>query len=120
MDRDDLLDVLADLTHDLGKHLPRPVRWLPPEADEAAVRAALTAALAAPAGGESAAALWAEGVEALAPLAHTPAVQALHAVMARALGWQARLDGPLDRAAIEADLLAVAPALRAVMDGIEA
>ncbi|MCA9543286.1 MAG: hypothetical protein KC613_02820 [Myxococcales bacterium] len=121
MERDELMDVLLDLKHDLGKHLPRPVRWLPPDASADDLRAALRQALERTHGGRSAAALWADAEGELASVAQRPAFQALALAVQRALAWGARLDDPdaaLDRAAVEADLLAVGPAVAALMDAV--
>ena len=112
------MDVLSDLKHDLGKHLPRPVRWLPEGASPDELREALTQALSRTHGGRGAAAIWAEGAAELAPVAGWPAFKALAAAVARALAWGERLDGPLDRAAVEADLLAVGPAVADLMDEV--
>jgi len=124
--RETLIELLEDLRHDLGKHLVLPLRLLPADADDAAVRAAARTALLrtrrGPDGATDAEALWAglrrELVDALgAPLTASGADwAALHAAVERALGWRARLDDPtLDRAAITADLAAVAGAVDRVL-----
>jgi hypothetical protein len=122
MNTDDLLDVLSDLQHDLGKYLLMPVTMLPADASDAALREALRAALLetrrGPAGVRSAATLWstfqAEAGEALARL---PGRRLLTTAVDRALAWEGRLDGnsPLDRGAVTADLRAVTDAIRALM-----
>lgn len=121
----ELADLLADLAHDLGKYLRLPLAWLPAEADEEAVRAAAREALLETRrrGAEvtPASALW-EGFlrdagENLNEFAGWPD---LVVVVERALTWVDRLDGPLDRAALAADLGAVAPAIRALLDEVGA
>jgi len=120
---DDTVDLLADLAHDLGKYLRLPLAWLPAEADEAAVRAAAHEALLETRrrGNEvtPALALW-DGFlrdvgENLNDFSGWPE---LVAVVERALSWAERLDGPLDRAELAADLGAVAPAIRALLDEV--
>lgn len=122
VDRMDLEDALAELAHDLGKYVRLPLAWLPADASDAEVRAAAERALfeTRRAGDQvtAAATLWAdfraEVGDALAAFASWPAL--CHAVEV-ALGWSARLDG-LDRAQITADLSAVAPAIRRLLDEV--
>jgi hypothetical protein len=122
--RDDLLDALADLQHDLGKHAPLPLRMLPADADDRAVRAAARDALRrtrrGPNGVTDAATLWDDFRVEVGPLPAGPAADALREAVARALAWDARLDAPapLDRAALTADLAALSPAIRALMDAV--
>jgi len=119
----DAADLLADLAHDLGKYLRLPLAWLPPEADEAAVREAAREALLATrrkAGVATPAAdIWADFLaevgETLDGFAEWPP---LVAAVEAALAWGTRLDGPVDRAAIAADLGAVTPAIRALLDEV--
>lgn len=123
-DRDDLLDALSDLQHDLGKHLLLPVSLLPADADDRAVRAAARDALRrtrrGPNGVTDAATLWDDFRVEVGPLDGWPAATALDEAVRRALAWDARLDdaAPLDRAALTADLGAVSPAIRALMDAV--
>lgn len=121
---DDTVDLLADLAHDLGKYLRLPLAWLPAEADEAAVREAAREALLETRrrGGEvtPASALWASFLgEVGENLNHFNGWPALVATVERALSWADRLEGPLDRAALTADLAAVAPAIRALLDAVD-
>jgi hypothetical protein len=121
-EREDLLDLLSDLQHDLGKYVRLPLAMLPRDAGTAELRAALEEALLrtrrSPSGVRSAEALWesfcAEAGERLSAFAAMPA---LAAAVERALGWRAALadDGPLDRAALEADLEGVGRAIRALL-----
>ncbi len=129
VDRETLIEILEDVHHDLGKHLPLPLRLLPADADSAALRdAARTALLRTRRGADGATAaadLWADFVNELTPAlgrplpAAGPAWVALVETMDRALAWGARLDGALDRAALMADLTAVGPAVDRVLDALE-
>ncbi|MCA9525515.1 MAG: hypothetical protein KC549_04350 [Myxococcales bacterium] len=122
---DTLVDLLADLQHDLGKYLRLPLAWLPADAGDDDVREAAREALLATrrAGGRvhAAADIWqaflADVQDDLAARAGWPP---LVAAVARVLAWTPRLDGPLDRAALQADLAAVSPAIRALLDEVEA
>lgn len=115
-----LIEILDDLQHDLGKHLALPVRMLPRDADEAAVRAALHTALwrtrRGPSGVRDAEALWAEFREALGEHLEPSVFAPVTAAVERALGWRSRIEGVLPRGAIEADLVAVGDAVRALRD----
>lgn len=72
-----------------------------------------------------AAALWAgfadelAGLLGRAPADAGPPWDGLAAAVDRALAWAARLDGPLDRAALIADLAAVGEATRAASAALE-
>ena len=118
-DRDDLLDALADLQHDLGKYIAMPLRMLPVEADEAAVRDALERALRRTRSGregvQSARDLWTAFVAEIP--AGLPALADLEAAVARALAWDTALDdgAAIDRARLEADFEAVGAAARAAI-----
>lgn len=118
---DCLAEILDDLQHDLGKHLALPLRLLPADADDAAVRAAARTALCrtrrGPDGATDAATLWADFRAELAPaLAGAPGWRRLEGAVERALSWTARLDdpAPLDRGRLAADLTAVGAAIRAL------
>ncbi len=119
--KEELLEALFDLAHDLGKYLRLPLAWLPAEATEAEVRVALERALLrtreGAAGVVSARALWdrfreetgggAEGLDSFPALA---------AAVAQALSWEDRLAGPIDRAAALHDLSAVGDAIRTAIE----
>ena len=119
--RDELVDALSDLRHDLGKYLRLPLAMLPAGAAADAVREAARAALLrtrrGPRGVSSAAEIWAEARPELEPLdrwrAGGPLVDAVDA----ALRWTHRLDAPdaLDRAALVADLGGVTTAIDALL-----
>lgn len=132
MPDESLADALADLAHDLGKAVRRPLAWLPADASDADVRQAAEEALLATRrkGSEriSAQALWDAFLAEVEPPqvgtggpAVGPAWAAMVAAVERALAWAARLDPPepLDRAALEADLAAVTPAIRALIEEVE-
>lgn len=124
LNRTDLLDALSDLQHDLGKYLRLPLAMLPADADERAVRAAARDALRrtrrGPNGTTDAATLWSDFRVEVGAVEGWAAAAALAEAVERALAWDARLDdgAPLDRAALTADLSAVSPAIRALMDAV--
>lgn len=129
-EREDLIDLLLDLEHDLAKYLAMPFGFLPAGAQPDEVRCALSRALLATQQGSGgtrpARALWAQFV-AVAPAAlrRSPRYAVLETAVETALAWErcvrplspaggppADLSVPLDRAAIERDLRAVSPAIR--------
>ncbi len=119
MSREDLLDALDELQHDLGKYLRLPLAMLPRDAGPELVREAAQTALLRTrrgAGGvTSAEDIWrafVDEVGAALPL------NTLEPVVARALAWRGRLD-ELDREALEADLGAVSGAIRALMESLQ-
>ncbi|MEZ4472607.1 MAG: hypothetical protein R3F60_17860 [bacterium] len=119
-----LVDLLADLQHDLGKYLRLPLAWLPADADDAGVHAAAREALLATrrVGGQTHAAadIWrAFLADVQGHLDDRAAWPPLVATVDRALAWAERLDGPLDRAALTADLAAVGPAIRTLLDEVD-
>jgi hypothetical protein len=121
---DDLLDLLAALEHDLGKHLALPVTMLPasatPGALADAVRAALTATRTVRGRRTSARELWQAFTREAGPLVRrATAFVALAGVVERALAWEARLDEPVDRAAVLRDFAAVKPAIRALTKEVQ-
>lgn len=129
MDAESLREILDDVQHDLGKHLLLPLRLLPADADADALRRAAGTALLrtrrGPGGAVSAAALWAGFADELAallgraPADAGPPWDGLAAAVDRALAWAGRLDGPIDRAALIADLAAVGEATRAASAALE-
>ena len=119
---EDLLDRLADLQHDLGKYIAMPLSLLPPSAGGedvvAALRQGLLATRSGPGGVRSARALWEEFRREAADLLAESHRRRLEDVVGRALAWEARLGGPIDRARAQADLEAVAPAVREVVSSL--
>ncbi len=115
-----LVDALLDLQHDLGKYLRMPIAFLPREADASALRAALHKALrqtrSGPDGVRSARSLWGDFErEVGGALAGRPGYVRLVEAVRTALAWEAALDDAdavLDRQRIEAELGAVATAIR--------
>lgn len=121
MPADDLLDLLDDLQHDLGKHLRLPLALLPADADAEAVRTAVVDGLLrtrhGPHGTEPAEAVWKAFLDA-APegwLQHRAAAPLLRAVE-QALGWRepALAGRLLDRGEIQRDFDEVLTAIRAL------
>lgn len=117
----EIAEILDDMQHDLGKHLALPLRMLPPDADDDAVREAARTALwrtrRGPEGTADAESLWEDyRAELAGVLDGTAGWPALVTAVARVLSWRARLDDPkpLGRAALEADLGAVGDTLRAL------
>ena len=115
-----LFEVLDDLRHDLAKYLGLPLRMLPRDADQVALRLALEQALhhTRQRSGTSLAAreiYAALRIALLAASAEAGAARllALDEAVERALAWEAALSGvrPLDRAAIERDFGAVTAAI---------
>ncbi len=122
MEREDLVDELLELHHDLGKYIHLPLSFLPADASPADVAAAVEAGLQrtrrGPGGVESADAIWTAFEIAFAGrLESYPSFGRLRDVVRRALAW-ADVRGELDRAAVSADLTAVAPAVRGVIDEV--
>ncbi|MDH5674751.1 MAG: hypothetical protein OEZ06_21665 [Myxococcales bacterium] len=119
MDADALMDRLLELEHDLGKYLLLPLSMLEPEADQAALREALSQALLCTRKSGSHAVparqLWRD-FEAEMAASDTTAARAreLRPAVERALGWEAALGDQraLCREDIEADLGAVRAAIR--------
>lgn len=123
IDRDELLEIIEDLSHDLGKHIRLPLLLLPadasPEMVAESARTALLRTRRGPSGVMSAAAVWQafldETAGACEGLAGWPA---LVRAVERALGWRQRLEPPIDRAHLTADLSAIAPAIRALEEAL--
>jgi len=122
-DREELLDMLYDLQHDLGKYLRLPLAMLPARASDEEVRQAVRAALQetrkSPSGIRAAQDIWDDFLmEEKGLLAPFPARARLVNAVDRALGWTSRLDAPaaLDRALVRRDFESVS---RAAADLIE-
>jgi len=119
---DELLDLLMDMKHDLGKYIVMPVAMLPTDASPTQLREALRRALLQTRGeGEaahSAQVLWRgfvqEGGEPLRALAGFAQLQA---AVERATAWESALgaDTPIDRDALLSDLRAVGEAMGALI-----
>lgn len=105
-ERQELAELLADLAHDLGKHLNLPLAMLPPGAAPEEISEAFDRALRrtrhGPAGSRSARQLWGEfrqlTADRLRPLA---AFTNLEEAVAKALAWEERAFRP------ERDLMTV-------------
>ena len=123
--REEMLDVLMDLKHDLGKYIRMPLAMLPAGAGNEevadAVRRGLLETRKGPAGTRSARDLWAaceeESVEELRAL---PGWGILESAVAKALAWESRLDGGLPRVEVDRDLAAVGDAIQAVTEELVA
>ena len=124
--RDDLLDALFDLKHDLGKYLRWHLSTAPEDAGPERFREALATALlctrTGPRGDRAAREIWEkfEG-ETGSALDGYPARAALSIAVRRALGHERALapDAPLDRGEIRRDLGAVSDAIRALIEEVE-
>jgi hypothetical protein len=123
-DPDLVIDVLADLQHDLGKYLRLPLAWLPADADAYAEQEAADSELVAPhrgpAGTRTAAEFWAACCDEIPTFINSPVAAPLRACVDRALGWVERLGPDLDRAALTADLNAVGPVITDLIAALEA
>ena len=123
--RAELIDLLLELQHDLGKYLVMPLLFLPKEAGPEAIREALHKALFAtregPRGKRTARAIWEAFLdEGGAALRLARGLPQLSATVERALGWASHVDDPkLDRGQLEIELGAVAPAVRALIRELE-
>jgi len=124
---DDLLDLLMDLQHDLGKYIRMPLGFLPANASDEEVHRALDKALlktrATPSGTRSARGLWMAFCAVARPMLDgEPLFADLERAVDRALAWESHAlaqPGPLPRPALEADLSAVAPAIRALIQHLQ-
>jgi hypothetical protein len=126
LSRDDVLDALLDLKHDLGKYIRMPVAMLPREASNDDLREALETALlrtrSGPGGSRTAADLWKAFTEevggAIDGYESTPG---LRAAVDRALEWRAALErneGAIDRGQVEADTGAVGEAIQRLIEEV--
>ena len=124
-ERQQLIDELLDLQHDLGKYIHLPLSFLPRDAASAdvstAVRRALFETRAGPGGVRSAREIWSTFEGAMADrLNRYASFAVLRDVVERALAWEAaaRADAEIDRSAVTADLTAVTQAVRNVIDEV--
>ncbi|MFN3202774.1 MAG: hypothetical protein ACE366_30560 [Bradymonadia bacterium] len=127
MHHDDLIDLVADLQHDLGKYLRQPLAFLPAEATDGEVREALETAIKrtrrTPRGVRGAHMIWQEIVdEGGETLRAFSAFAPLEAAVRQALGWEASLadSAPIDRQRALDDMSAVADAIRDLADEVHA
>jgi hypothetical protein len=125
-EREEVLDLLLELGHELGKYLRMPLAFLPatasPEELCETVRRTLTQTRDGPRGRRSARQLWTTFVhEAGGRLDSLETFQELEAAVGRALAWEGLQvrEGTLSRVQIEADFGAISPAIRAVIQDIE-
>lgn len=126
LSRDDVLDALLDLKHDLGKYIRLPVAMLPADAGDADLRQALETALnrtrSGPEGVRSAAELWDGFVEEVgAALDGYSSAAELRRAVEQALAWRAALGDPdaaVDRQAVEADLGAVGVGIQRLIEEV--
>lgn len=121
LSRDDLVDALLDLKHDLGKYIRLPVVMLPVDATAGELRGAVKEAIErtrkGPAGVRSARQIW-QGFldEAGDALADSPALGRLTAAVERALALSG--EAQLERAAVEAELAAVGEGIRQLIEEV--
>jgi len=126
LSRDDVLDALLDLKHDLGKYLRMPLAMLPAEATESEVREALETALlktrSGPKGVRTAEDLWSAFTEEVgSALDGYEATAGLREAVARALEWKdalARQDTVVDREQVQADMSAVGEAIQRTIEEV--
>lgn len=130
--KEELLDLLLDLQHDLGKYIRLPLAFLPKEADQESLRLALNKALlqtrSGPTGVVTAEQLWQAFLEAVGEdvafakeLQQRLSFRQLKQSVAQALIWQQSLTEPaaeLKRSTIEKDLGRVTQAIRSVIQEV--
>ncbi len=112
---EELLDLLLELQHDLGKYLRLPLTMLPDDADEAVFREALERALRqtrkGPSGVRPARDIWHDFLSELGgELRDSDGLRALREAVSRALSWDGVLEDasePIDRTTVVAELSAV-------------
>ncbi|MDD5309932.1 MAG: hypothetical protein PHU25_21655 [Deltaproteobacteria bacterium] len=124
-DREVLLDMLADLQHDLGKHVLVPVSMLRRGAGPVEVRAALEVALrrtrTGPSGVRPARAIWESfAAKHAGALRGRPSYAALEEAVTRALDLERLINGGTNapRDDIERDLAAVGRAIRVLAEEV--
>ncbi len=119
------LDCLWELEHDLGKYLNLPLLWLPEGADDSevkeAVREALLETRRGPRGTRGARQIWdgfASECEELLEVAENG--EALVLAVQKAFAWQDALKDPagLNRGRVSADFKGVTAAIRALIEEV--
>lgn len=120
--REELLDELLDLQHDLGKYIQMPLSFLPQDASAAqlstAVRKALFETRSGPDSVQSARSIWSAFESRFsAQLESYETFVHLRKVVERALAWESA-NGELNRDEVSADLAAISPAIRNVIDEV--
>ena len=126
-DKDELLDLLADLQHNLGKYIRLPMAMLGEGAGEEQYRTALKCALLqtrrGPSGVLSAQQIWDDFVqEAGGRLRGMVEFKALVTAVKQALAWEIYIDPgspPMPVADIQDDLASVSEAIRHLMEGVK-
>ena len=127
LERDDLLDAIDDLAHDLGKHARLPLRMTPIEVDEQTVRAAgLTGLLRtrrSPRGDMSAEDIWARfKADVGNNLSGLSSWQPLGDAVDTALAWIPVLQDQtrgFERHELDRDLLAISKAIRTLREELD-
>jgi len=97
MNRNDLIDLLMDLEHDLGKHLWLPLGMLAEDAGQTEVRAAVRQALLntriGPGGTRGAAGIWQDFLDEMGTaISELENFEDLEAAVEQALSWEERLE----------------------------
>lgn len=126
LSRDDVLDALLDLKHDLGKYVRLPVAMLPDHASDAELLEALETSLlrtrSGPGGVRSAEDLWSEFADEVGDaLDGYESARGLREAVGRALAWRDALGQAgrvVDRLAVEADLGAVGEAIQRLIEEV--
>ncbi|MBW2277188.1 MAG: hypothetical protein JRF63_06830 [Deltaproteobacteria bacterium] len=126
LSRDDVLDALLDLKHDLGKYIRLPLAMLPAEAGDAEVREALGTALLktrnGPNGVHTAEDLWSGFTEEVGrAIAGYTSAPGLRETVERALAWRASLENDadaIDRQQAETELGAVREAIQRLIEEV--
>ena len=117
-----LADLLLDLAHDLGKYIRMPLAFLPKDAPNPQVHAALQKALLGTRPGQTARQVWDQFLRQAGPLPSQPPFVRMQAAVDRALQWEQLAQaegGQVPRSQVEADLDAVGPAVRAALRAVQ-
>jgi hypothetical protein len=118
MDREELLDLLLEIQHDLGKYIQLPIVMLPKSASDAELREGLERALRRTrlVGEEAVPArkIWADFESELTGTGHDARLEVIRGIVMKAIGWESKLDTDeeIERVALERDLRAVGEAFR--------
>ncbi len=125
--RDELLDLLADLQHNLGKYIRLPMAMLGEGAGEEQYRTALKSALLqtrrGPSGVLSAQQIWDSFIQEAGPqLRGMPEFRALVTAVKQALAWEIYIDPgspPMPLSDIQDDLASISDAIRHLLEGVK-